>query len=69
MRRDKLQASANMQPRGWCRMKVRERAEATIRIVLMTHPAAATSILSRPALAIGLQALTITSLQYMYHLG
>lgn len=36
MRRDKLQASANMQPRSWCRMKVRERAEATLRILLMT---------------------------------
>lgn len=50
-------------------LKVRERAEATSRIVLMTHPAKATSIPSRPALAIGLQALTSTGLQYMYHLG
>lgn len=69
MRRDKLQASANMQPRSRCRMKVRKRAEATIRIVLMTHPAQATSIPSRPALAIGCQAPILASPQYVYHLS
>lgn len=50
-------------------MKVRKRAEATIRVVLMTHPAQATSIPSRPALAIGWQAPTLASPQYVYHLS
>lgn len=50
-------------------MKVRERAEATIRIVLMTRPAQATTIPPHTALAIGWQAPTLTSLQYVYHLS